>query len=69
LDAKICAPVPSTAVDDVALKATHAMGQKLGTIRCTLMTLIGREYVTLGKTSIFRGFRRLAGASEIGYHP
>jgi hypothetical protein len=45
------------------------MGWKLGVIRCTLMTLIGREYVTSGKTWIFRGSQRLAGGQEIGYHP
>jgi hypothetical protein len=44
------------------------MGWKLGTIRFTLMTLMGREYVTSGKTSIFRGSRQLAAAPEIGYH-
>jgi len=61
---------PSTTVawHDV-VKATHAMGWKLGIIRCTLMTLMGREYVTSGKTSIFRGSRQLAADPEIGYHP
>jgi len=50
------------------LKSDPRDGWKLGTIRFTLMTLMGREYVTSGKTSIFRGSRQLAAAPEIGYH-
>ena len=45
------------------------MAEKLGIIRCTLMTIIERKYVISGKTSIFRGFQRLARTLEIGYHP